>query len=418
MAKLQKLVLNFSTILGGFTRPGYNVMSKVQLLSGIVFVVCIAALLTLMRDPPLGFIAFVLVAVITTLNLSAYKTNARQTRQLLQDLSQTNECAAHSQQLLLTTLVNLLCEAFGIWTDHVTRARVLTEDEVTTLCNRFAGLESKLKDAVEVSKRSLSTTDNNSNESDLYHIFDSSKSELLSIVSALHEALNDKQVILENVRSLGNYIAELKTMSDEVSKIASQTNLLALNASIEAARAGEYGRGFSVVADEVRQLSMQSDKTGQTIGNKIATILTAMENTLSNAESAATNDNLMTETSSDKIHNVLERFRMITGKLTDSSERLQQESIEIGAEINTILVSLQFQDRVTQMLNASCRNIEFLSAYINEVTNAGTNKIDDIVIDTEHVMKSMQSAYTMIEQHAAYGTNADTPGSTDEITYF
>ena len=81
----------------------------------------------------------------------------------------------------------------------------------------------------------------------------------------------------------------------------------------------------------------------------------------------------------------------------------------IGAEINTILVSLQFQDRVTQMLNASCRNIEFLSAYINEVTNAGTNKIDDIVIDTEHVM---------IEQHAAYGTNADTPGSTDEITYF
>ena len=140
-----------------------------------------------------------------------------------------------------------------------------------------------------------------------------------------------------------------------------------------------------------------------------------MDNALSNAEAAAKSDDQIT-TSSNTIHTVLERFRTITGQLTDASETLQEDSIAIGEEISTILVSLQFQDRVSQILDASCTNMEFLDDYIRCVADADNDSQMDL--DRQSVMEAMKNAYTMIEQHSAHGPVSDAPPTTDAITYF
>jgi methyl-accepting chemotaxis protein len=88
-------------------------------------------------------------------------------------------------------------------------------------------------------------------------------------IAKINEVLEAILVLADSVEKLGKRSSEIGQIVDVITTIADQTNLLSLNAAIEAARAGESGRGFSVVAEEVRKLAEGSGKAAEQIGELI-----------------------------------------------------------------------------------------------------------------------------------------------------
>lgn len=132
-------------------------------------------------------------------------------------------------------------------------------------------------------------------------------------ISNLSDQVNDAvKIILE----LKNHGQTINSIVSTISDIAEQTNLLALNAAIEAARAGEAGRGFAVVADEVRMLSQNTHKSTEEINSMITTL----QSTTQDAVKVMNQCHELAQTSVNDAQNASDSFQEISQAVNDISE--------------------------------------------------------------------------------------------------
>ncbi|MBA2174951.1 globin-coupled sensor protein [Halobacillus locisalis] len=171
------------------------------------------------------------------------------------------------------------------------------------------------------------------------------KNQMQEISSSIH-------VILEDVEKLQNVSAEINKIVTLVSSIAEQTNLLSLNASIEAARAGEHGAGFTVVAQEVRKLSEQT----QDSVSEVSGLISETNGQIHNVSTNVNDMNAMIEKSTDgmnRIHHFFTEIVSATGeneKMNKAMEQNLEGFSEVINEINQAVeqVSVSSQ-RLTEM---------------------------------------------------------------------
>jgi methyl-accepting chemotaxis protein len=307
-------------------------------------------------------------------------------------------------------------QVMPIWARLIQDSRAKTEAAVTALSEQFSGIARNLAEAVRASSATGDSV--KGGEQGLVAVFHRSEAELGAVIESFHAAMVSKAEVLDQIRHLNQFTSELGAMAADVASIAEQTNLLALNAAIEAARAGEAGRGFAVVADEVRKLSTLSGDTGKRISEKARIISAAIVGACSRAETSKTEEDAAISASEVKIGGVLASFKEVTSTLVDSAERLRSESGGIKAELDGALVQLQFQDRVSQMLGHVVHSIEKYPEFLqhNRAQFDQGGKLEPL--DPTLLLDGLEKNYVMAEERALHKGAAPTGQQETEITFF
>ncbi|ACL70844.1 methyl-accepting chemotaxis protein [Halothermothrix orenii] len=168
-----------------------------------------------------------------------------------------------------------------------------------------------------------------------------------SVSEAIDKANNVKDTSLEVaqlINKLGKFSEEIGNIVELINGISAQTNLLALNAAIEAARAGEAGRGFSVVAEEIRELAEESGEATEKISNIIGQIRDSVAEAVNKMEESArvVDDNVATieqtgkafneiEGSADKLNQFIETVAKNATEVTTISQQVSEAIDDVAA---------------------------------------------------------------------------------------
>ena len=188
--------------------------------------------------------------------------------------------------------------------------------------------------------------------------------------------------MLVSIKSLSEHSTNIETFVSAITDISDQTNLLALNAAIEAARAGEAGKGFAVVADEVRQLAEQSNESA----NKITSIIDALQKEM--RETATQMEKVTTQ-----VKNGVQMVNL-TGKTFND---IQQATSIVAEQIKSVAsITNQMTSSATQ-INATSEQLE-----ITAVESATNTQGSVALVEEQYAsMEEITAAANMLTQLAS-----------------
>ena len=337
------------------------------------------------------FIVFLGIVVIknisknvTKLQLHMKKIHESNDLTLVSDIDSKDEIGQISFQL------NDLILSFGTLvsqTKHMSNENASIAHELsTTAIGVGDNVESSVVIVEEATSQSQSArdeilsaiTDSQESKEDIIKANDNlgiARDDIVSLTSKVQDTAQVESELAQNMEELSREANDVKGILVIIGDIADQTNLLALNAAIEAARAGEHGRGFAVVADEVRKLAERTQKTlleiNATINVVVQSIGDASNQMSNNSEEIQKLANIA-QGVEDRINFTVE----IVNKAVEASDSTVKDFEDTGIKVGAVIEKIE---NINEISSTNARNVEEIAAaaeHLNELTNELNSKLE------------------------------------------
>ncbi len=281
---------------------------------------------------------------------------------ILSEVKELSGTANNSSKVVATNAYDI-----SINSDKV----VASSEEITASTTSQYNDLSSINDDVLVLSETLNTVvasmiEINNDAIKVSEISTTSSVQMQEVTDSIINFNQDFKQYSNGINSFSNKINKVYEITSAIENISNQTNLLALNAAIEAARAGELGRGFSVVAEEIRCLAEQSQTSAQNI-NQIVTLLNNDTSSLIAGTSTIT-ESLNQQT--DRISNTINIFKNIVISIDNIIPIISKVNAEITrvSDYNTNIVNrINNSSSIAESISASCEDVTISSENINLV---------------------------------------------------
>lgn len=250
---------------------------------------------------------------------------------------------------------------------EIERTRTILADAIHALINSFNVMSEQVRRQQSIG---LEIVGQGSDQGDVMTFQSFAKQTSHTLTTFVETVIENSKVsmsLVEMTDRISSQVGQITGMLGEIDGISKQTNLLALNAAIEAARAGEAGRGFAVVADEVRDLS---GRTGH-FSSQIRSLMQSIQATIGETEGAinllAAQDMTFALTSKQDVELAMNAIETTNAHTTELVSELSQIASSVEQSTGQAVVSLQFQDMVTQLLGHVDKRVDVLKEVLNDL---------------------------------------------------
>ncbi|MFT3931721.1 MAG: methyl-accepting chemotaxis protein [Spongiibacteraceae bacterium] len=232
------------------------------------------------------------------------------------------------------------------------RLQSILADAIQTLVSSFTDLHRLLQSQQSIAGELTQNYRNDrSSDTGTFQDFVEKTSETLSIfVQATVKTSQSTVVLVEGMDEIRSKVDAILDIIDEINGIAGQTNLLALNAAIEAARAGEAGRGFAVVADEVRALSSRSSGFAENIRALVNDVHAAVLGAEKSLHDLSEHDISFALKTKENVEDMMSSLQGTNTQIVGVIDHMSDIAAEVEGKVNAAVRALQFQDMSDQLL--------------------------------------------------------------------
>jgi methyl-accepting chemotaxis protein len=246
---------------------------------------------------------------------------------------------------------------------EITAKTVATQNDLIVKTKTYI---SAIESDLAIAEESVVTT--SEDVSSTYHTLEKTIDILNDVVSKINESSNGEMELAGKVNTLSEQTNQIKDIIAIIKDIADQTNLLALNAAIEAARAGEHGRGFAVVADEVRKLAERTQKSLGEIESVTNLIVQGVVETKSEMENNAEESQAISSTTEELVNQTNDSTNKLEHTI-DISKRAAKETTKINTNVRLLVDASDGLTNEAKITNKVSDEFTIISDKLHQVSD-------------------------------------------------